>query len=142
MATGENVVRSCGAVAVCIGPGEMGPWQQRETNMALERQAREREFPVIPVLLPGAEPVLGFLNQNTSIDFRSGPSDSDLIGILAGAIRRNPLVHKRANGSKERLPQFVRIKGYSIFVKRMQHSSLDDRKQSISYYAPRPTIIF
>ena len=86
----ENVVRSCGAVAVCIGPGEMGPWQQRETNMALERQAREREFPVIPVLLPGAEPVLGFLNQNTWIDFRSGPSDSDLIGILAGAIRRDP----------------------------------------------------
>ena len=26
------------------------------------------EFPVIPVLLPGADPVLGFLGQNTWID--------------------------------------------------------------------------
>src|SRR5262245_39164902 len=49
----------------------MGPWQQREVNMALERQAREREFPVIPVLLPGADPILGFVSQNTWIDLRA-----------------------------------------------------------------------
>ena len=30
----EKVMRSCKAVAVCVGPGEMGPWQQREMNMA------------------------------------------------------------------------------------------------------------
>jgi hypothetical protein len=55
----------------------MGPWQQREVNMALERQAREREFPVTPVLLlPGADPILGFLSQNTSIDLRAKPDYS------------------------------------------------------------------
>jgi hypothetical protein len=52
----ETVMRGCRAVAVCVGPGEMGPWQQREVNMALERQARELEFPVIPVLLPRCRP--------------------------------------------------------------------------------------
>jgi TIR domain len=72
----ETVMRGCRAVAVCVGPGEMGPWQQREVNMALERQAREIEFPVIPVLLPGADPVLGFLGQNTWIDLRAKPDDS------------------------------------------------------------------
>src|SRR5262245_16941278 len=69
----EKVMLSCKAVAVCVGPGEMGPWQQREVNMALERQAREIQFPVIPLLLPGADPVLGFLGQNTWIDLRATP---------------------------------------------------------------------
>jgi hypothetical protein len=83
----EKVMRSCKAVAVCVGPGEMGPWQQREKNMALERQAHEHDFPVIPVLLPSSDPVLGFLGQNTWIDFRTTPDDPKLIAILAAAIR-------------------------------------------------------
>ena len=83
----ETVMRGCRAVAVCVGPGEMGPWQLREVNMAIERQARECEFPVIPVLLPGSDPVLGFLGQNTWIDLRAKPDDSNLVAILAGAIR-------------------------------------------------------
>jgi hypothetical protein len=56
-------------------------------NLALERQAKDRAFPVIPVLLPGADPVLGFLGQNTWVDLRTNPSDATLIAILAGGIR-------------------------------------------------------
>jgi len=67
----------------------MGPWQQREANLALERQAREA-LPVIPVLLPGAEPVLGFLKQNTWVDLRQQPEDPKLLTILAKAIRGEP----------------------------------------------------
>jgi hypothetical protein len=74
-------------VAVCVGPGELGPWQQREAYLALERQARAPRFPVIPVLLPGADPVLGFLGQNTWVDPRTAPGDPVFIGILAAAIR-------------------------------------------------------
>lgn len=37
----ERVLETCAAVATCIGPGEMGAWQQRETNFALERQAKD-----------------------------------------------------------------------------------------------------
>ena len=61
----EATLARCRAVAVCIGQGEMGPWQQREQYLALERQVaaerRGQNFPVIPVLLPGAEPPLGAL---------------------------------------------------------------------------------
>lgn len=85
----EGVLASCQAVTVCLGPGEMGPWQQREVNLALERQAREMAFPVIPVLLPGADPVLGFLGQNTWVDLRDRSDDSVSISILANAIRGN-----------------------------------------------------
>ena len=44
----ERVLATCSAVAVCVGPGEMGPWQQREKYFALERQGKEPGFPVIP----------------------------------------------------------------------------------------------
>ena len=62
----EKTLARCKSVAVCIG-AEMGPWQQREQYSALERQVAEErrgvQFPVIPVLLPGAESPLGFLRQ-------------------------------------------------------------------------------
>jgi tetratricopeptide (TPR) repeat protein len=86
----EQVVGHCRAVAVCIGPGEMGPWQQREKHLALDRQARNAGFPVIPVLLPGADPVLGFLSQNTWIDLRPPADYAAALALLAGGIRGEP----------------------------------------------------
>jgi hypothetical protein len=61
----EQTLASCRAVAVCIGPGEMGPWQARESYFALDRQGHKHDFPVIPVLLPGSDPPLVFMSHNT-----------------------------------------------------------------------------
>ena len=49
----------------------MGSWQQREADVALDLQSKSPDFPVIPVLLPGSEPPLGFLGQLMWVDFRS-----------------------------------------------------------------------
>jgi formylglycine-generating enzyme required for sulfatase activity len=86
----ERALASCSAVVVCVGPGDMGPWQQRETYYALEQQAHRPEFPVIPVLLPGADPALGFLAQNTWVDLRTGVDQLIQIRVLAAAIRGEP----------------------------------------------------
>jgi hypothetical protein len=86
----EQALATCRAAAVFLGPGEMGPWQQREKNLALERQGRDAGFPVIPVLLPQADPVLGFLGQNTWVDLRERPDDPASLALLAAAIRREP----------------------------------------------------
>lgn len=90
----EANLAQCRSVAVCIGQGEMGPWQQREQYLALERQmAAERHgqhFPVIPVLLPGAEPPLGFLCQNTWVDFRVRVDDPVLLNTLVRAVHGHP----------------------------------------------------
>lgn len=90
----EATLARCRAVAVCLGQGEMGPWQQREQYLALERQvAAERQgqiFPVIPVLLPGAEPPLGFLSQQTWVDFRARVDDPVLLNTLANDIHGKP----------------------------------------------------
>jgi WD40 repeat protein len=64
----------------------MGPWQQREAMLALDRQAREPDFSVIPVMLPGAAPALGFLSLNTWIDVRGELDEAAALTALAGAV--------------------------------------------------------
>jgi formylglycine-generating enzyme required for sulfatase activity/energy-coupling factor transporter ATP-binding protein EcfA2 len=86
----ERALSQCQSVAVCLGPGDLGPWQQREKNFALNRQSKEPGFPVIPVLFPGADPALGFLAQNTWVDFRAGLDDAVALEILCRAVRRQP----------------------------------------------------
>src|SRR5271165_3436631 len=82
----EETLNSCKAVAIFVGPGEMGSWQHREVDVALDLQSRSSHLPVIPVLLPGCEPPLGFLRQLTWVDLRTLTLDLG-IGILAKAAR-------------------------------------------------------
>ena len=60
----EQALRAVAGVAVFIGR-ELGGWQKREMWFALDRQVREekegRPFPVIPVLLHGADLTPSFL---------------------------------------------------------------------------------
>nr|NIP84074.1 hypothetical protein [Planctomycetales bacterium] len=61
--------------AVFLGAGDISPWHNEEMRAALDRQARERTFRVIPVLLPGAtrpdeEGLPLFLGGRTWVDFR------------------------------------------------------------------------
>jgi hypothetical protein len=74
-----------GGVAAFIGR-DLGGWQKREMWFALDRQVREekegRRFPVIPVLLAGADLTTSFLFLNTWIDLRSG---------LDGGVTAEPL---------------------------------------------------
>src|ERR687897_1948237 len=50
----ERELGRSSAVAVFLGQ-RMGSWQHREVQVALDRQAREQDFPVIPILLPGLD---------------------------------------------------------------------------------------
>lgn len=72
------------------------PWPERSglmhldqtssVDIALDLQRRNANFPVIPVLLPGCEPPLGFLGQLSWVDFRSQALDLG-IAISARAAR-------------------------------------------------------
>src|SRR5262245_22403157 len=87
----EEALAQARAVVVCLGAHGIGLWQKREIGFALDRQVREEQaghaFPVIPVLLSGADPAPGFLFLNTWIDLRSDVADPDMIDALARAIR-------------------------------------------------------
>jgi len=80
----------CRSAAVVLGPSGMGPWQQREQYLALDRQARDRTFGVIPVILPNANPALGFLSLDTWVDLRGGVDDAESMDLLAAAVRGEP----------------------------------------------------
>ena len=82
----EETLSACRAVAIFVGPGEMGSWQQREVDVALDLQSRSPNIPVIPVLLPGCEPPLGFLRQLTWVDLRTQAHTLGIV-ILAKAVR-------------------------------------------------------
>ncbi|MCP5075909.1 MAG: TIR domain-containing protein [Rhodobacteraceae bacterium] len=84
-------LNDCRAVLIFIGPGEMGSWQKREKERALDRQAQESGFPVVPVLLPGTEdPALDFLGLNTWIDLREELTSDDGLEALVAAINGEP----------------------------------------------------
>jgi tetratricopeptide (TPR) repeat protein/KaiC/GvpD/RAD55 family RecA-like ATPase len=77
----EKILGECRAVAVFLGPNGMGRWQQREKELALDRQIKDPDFLVIPVLLSGSgDPPLGFLALNSWVDLRN---DGALEGIEA-----------------------------------------------------------
>ena len=87
----EQALASVRAVAVFLGRAGLGLWQKRELWLALDRQVQEeragRAFAVIPVLLPGADPMPGFLFLNTWVDLRRDPTDADNLDTLFRAIR-------------------------------------------------------
>jgi hypothetical protein len=75
-------------VVVFVGPRGLGPWQQRESYRALDRQTAGPSIRVIPVFLPGTQdPALGFLGLNTWVDLRRGIEDPQLLERLVRAIR-------------------------------------------------------
>jgi energy-coupling factor transporter ATP-binding protein EcfA2 len=87
----EAALARCRAVAVFLGAEGLGPWQQREKDLALDRQGREPGFPAIPVLLARSDPGLGFLKLNTWVDFSAeGQADPRTIEVLIAAIRGEP----------------------------------------------------
>lgn len=86
----EQVLGSCQSMAIFLGDEGLGPWQQRERDLGLDRQSRESGFPVIPVLLSQSDPGLGFLKANTWVDLTTGTNYAEAIAILVSAIRRKP----------------------------------------------------
>jgi hypothetical protein len=63
----ERQLAECLSFVAFVGPSGSGAWQKREIQFALDRQADDPDFPVIPALLPGAdEPPLGWCQSNAN----------------------------------------------------------------------------
>jgi tetratricopeptide (TPR) repeat protein len=76
----EEALRASASCAVFLGAGDISPWHNEEMRAALDRQARERTFRVIPVLLPDAtrpdeKGLPLFLGGRTWVDFGGGLED-------------------------------------------------------------------
>jgi WD40 repeat protein len=93
-------LRTAKACAVLIGPSGLGHWAREELAVAQDRAAKDAEFRLFMVLLPGApDPMdasLAFLTTRTWVDLREGIADpeafDDLIAAITGVARRPALV--------------------------------------------------
>jgi hypothetical protein len=88
----ERGIARAGAAAIFLGPTGLGTWQQREVQLALDRQAEEERqglsFPVIPVLLSrDIDPPGGFLRLQTWVDLRESLDDPAQLQLLLAGIR-------------------------------------------------------
>lgn len=90
----EKALSECASVAVCLGPGGTGPWQNEEMRAAIDLRVKDLEgdFRVIPVLLPGAERgersrLPTFLAATTWVEFRDTLSDENGLHRLVCGIR-------------------------------------------------------
>jgi GTPase SAR1 family protein len=81
----EQQISSIRAAAVFLGPDEVGPWHSQELEAFL-REFVKRSCPVIPVLLPGAEPLdlPIFLGGMTWVDLRGGDGIDRLVWGITG----------------------------------------------------------
>jgi TIR domain len=86
MAKGLNKAKSC---AVCLGSATPAGWFREEIERALNRQARENAFRVIPVILPeGSRSSVGdFLELRTWVEFQDGVDDARAFHVLVSGIR-------------------------------------------------------
>ncbi len=101
----ERALDETGAVAVFVGPHGLGAWQKREMYFALDQQAQAKQpFPVIPVLLPGADPRTRFLFLNTWINLRQDVRATDGIDQLERAIRGDAATRAEGVSRGSRLP--------------------------------------
>ncbi len=97
----ETALSQSRACAVFLGPSGIGPWQKEERQAALRRRVRDKDFRVIPVLLPGgAFPTEGgfadFLAGIIRVDFSNGLQDDEAFRLLVCGIkgispRQNPI---------------------------------------------------
>ena len=84
------------ACAYFVGPHGEGDWSRMELDVARSRAAKERDFRLFPVLLPGLpEPfdrttLPPFLSQRTWVDLRPGVGNADAIQALINAIKGVP----------------------------------------------------
>jgi hypothetical protein len=86
MAKGLDQAKTC---AVCIGANTPTGWFREEIERAINRQAKDADFRVIPVILPHgtSSAVDNFLELRTWVDFKNGLDDTGALHLLVSGIR-------------------------------------------------------
>ncbi len=89
MAKGLHEANSC---AVCVGKTTPRGWFDQEIGRALNRQTKDPDYSVIPVILPGGDRTVvdDFLELQTWVVFTNSISDPDALHLLICGIKGIP----------------------------------------------------
>ncbi|HUQ32201.1 MAG TPA: TIR domain-containing protein [Pyrinomonadaceae bacterium] len=100
-------LRASAACAVFVGPSGIGNWEGLEYKLATDRMAKDREFRLFLVLLPGlpeafdANALPPFLSIRTWVDLRPGIEDTRAFQSLINAIKGLPLGPERPTEQRD-----------------------------------------
>lgn len=88
----EEALEASTTCAVFLGPGGTGTWQNEEMRTVLDARLHQKDFRVVPVLLPGSDlperaRLPYFLSRLTWVDFRAGLQDEEAFRRLVAGIR-------------------------------------------------------
>ena len=88
----EKVINNSASCAVFVGSSGLGPWQNEEMRVTIERRVSDPNFRVIPVLLPGTSTEVRnnlppFLRRSTWVDMGRGIDDENAFSALASEIK-------------------------------------------------------
>ena len=84
-----DAISNADAVIVLLGARGPGSWQRLEYFEALDRKAKDPNFPIVPVLLPNAAARLPFLYQLQQLSL-ADPSASNALEPLIAALYGAP----------------------------------------------------
>lgn len=86
MAKGLEQAKTC---AVCVSQETPHGWFREEIERALNRQAKDHTFRVIPIILPNGDRTVidNFLELRTWVDFQAGIDDGYAFHVLISGIR-------------------------------------------------------
>jgi WD40 repeat protein len=100
-------LRASTACAVFVGPSGIGNWEALEYKLATDRMAKDRDFRLFLVLLPGlpeafdANALPPFLSIRTWVDLRPGIEDARAFQSLINAIKGLPLGPERPTEQRD-----------------------------------------
>ena len=86
----EQAIRSASAVIICVGGSGASQWQRGEYRTVLQFEAMaDKSKPLIPVLLPGADPMTlpPVLKERVLVDLRRGLDDQRELSRLIAALQ-------------------------------------------------------
>ncbi|MFN7963194.1 MAG: FxSxx-COOH system tetratricopeptide repeat protein [Thermoanaerobaculia bacterium] len=89
----ESAISRSGSAAVFVGANGLGPWEEPEMEVFLDRALRGSELALIPVLLPNAPEnveLRPFLKLFTWVDLRSGVTPEGLGRLVWGITGEKP----------------------------------------------------
>src|ERR1700751_2145280 len=93
----EDALSRCDTCVVFFGPRGLGPWQNEEMWLALQRRvnSRERKLRILPVILPGGQraresDLPGFLQGTTWVKFLRSINEEDVLHQLECGVKGIP----------------------------------------------------
>jgi hypothetical protein len=102
----EQALNQSHTCAVFLGPADLGPWENEEMRLALDKRTVNPAFRVIPVLLPNTQmpdkgPLPGFLRRVTWVDTSAAaltmPTRSIIWSVASKASRQDQLGPRLTN---------------------------------------------